>query len=61
MREWRRFTITGHFDVGIDEVLDYLGCDDEDYEPTDEEWLACAREMFENDEFDWQDSEVEEQ
>lgn len=59
--EYRRFTISGCFDVQLDEVLDFLGCDDDDYEPTDEEWLACAREMFENDEFDWMESEVSEE
>ena len=48
---YRRFTIKGHFDVDID---------DEDYEPTDDEWLACAKEMFENDEFNWMDSSVTE-
>ena len=57
---YRRFTISGHFDVDIDDVLAFLDVDDEDYEPTDEEWLECAREMFESDEFDWMDSEVTE-
>lgn len=57
---YRRFTISGKFDVEIDDVLAYLGIDDEDYEPTDDEWLECAKEMFENDEFDWLESEVEE-
>ncbi len=57
---YRRFTISGHFDVDIEDVLAFLDIDDEDYEPTDDEWLACAKEMFENDEFDWQDSEVTE-
>ena len=58
---YRRFTITGKFDVDIDDVLAYLDIDDEDYEPTDDEWLECAREMFENDEFDWLESYVEEE
>lgn len=57
---YRRFTIIGHFDVYIDDVLAFLDIDDENYEPTDEEWLECAREMFESDEFDWMDSEVTE-
>mgnify|MGYP001069145596 CR=1 FL=1 len=57
---YRSFTIKGHFDVDIDDVLAFLDIDDEDYEPTDDEWLACAKEMFENDEFNWIDSTVTE-
>ena len=57
---YRRFEIKGHFFIDIDDVLVFLNISDKDYEPTDDEWLACAKEMFESDEFDWMDSEVSE-
>lgn len=61
----RRFTVKGTFEVTIDDVLDFLGMYGEDYdldyEPTDEEWLECARYLWERDECAWVDSEVEEE
>ena len=62
MKLERRFVVTGKFDVTIDDVYDFLGVDyDEEYEPTDQEWLECARDLWESDECAWVDSEVEEE
>lgn len=52
------FIITGKFNVELDDVLAFLDIDEENYEPNDDEWLQCAKEMFENDEFNWLESDV---
>lgn len=57
---YRRFEIKGHFFVDIDDVLAFLNINDKNYKPTDKEWLECAKKMFDNDNFDWMDSEVTE-
>lgn len=59
----KAFKVTGEFEVYLDDVLDFLEIDDEyreDYEPTDDEWLECARDLWESDECSWIISEVEE-
>lgn len=57
---YKRFEIKGHFFVDIDDVLAFLKIDNKDYNPTNEEWLECAKKMFEDDNFDWMDYEVKE-
>ena len=56
----RRFTVTMEMCVTLQDVLDFLGCDESDYEPTDDEWLACARDLWESDEYVCMWSDVEE-
>lgn len=52
------FIITGKFNVELDDVLAFLDINEENYEPNDDEWLQCAKKMFENDEFNWLESDV---
>ena len=57
----RRFIVTMEFEVTLEDVLDFLGEDyDSDYEPTDHEWLECARDLWESDEYNCMWSDVEE-
>ena len=61
MKERRVFIVKMEMEVTLDDVLDFLGLeDDSDYEPTDDEWLKCARDQWESDEYDCIWSEVEE-
>ena len=63
--ETRYFRVTGKVYLDRDDVLAWLTEDleedeelDEDYQPTDDEWLGCALEMFENDEICWSESDL---
>ena len=49
----RVYKITGTVRVSKDEVLDYFDIDDEDYEPTDDEWHKVAYEAFLNDDAEY--------
>lgn len=61
----RYFRVEGMVYVDREDVIDWLNEhlseDDEldyDYQPTDEEWRACALEQFENDEIGWSESNL---
>ena len=63
--ETRYFCVTGKVYLDRDDVLAWLGTymaeDDElaeDYQPTDDEWLGCAQELFEDDEIRWSESSL---
>lgn len=49
----RVYKITGTVRVSKDEVLDYFDIDDEDYEPTDDEWHKVAYVVFLNDDAEY--------
>lgn len=64
MADYREFEVTGRVTVDREEVIAFLAdCSEEeyeeDYEPTDAEYLACAYELFEKDEICWCESRLE--
>lgn len=53
MSDYKRYGFTGHIEVDIDEVRDFLEERDDrelpdDYEPTEAEWHDAAWEMLKN-------------
>lgn len=60
MSKARKFRVEVEFYIEVEDVLDYLDCEDDDYEPTDDEWFECARKMFNDDECDCWYNGVEE-
>lgn len=65
--ETRYFRVEGKVFLDRDDVIAWLNEDlgldedeglDEDYQPTDDEWMACALELFENDEICWIESDL---
>lgn len=65
--ETRYFRVEGKVYLDRDDVLAWLGMNlteaeaeelGDDYQPTDDEWMACALEMFENDEICWSESDL---
>ena len=61
----RYFRVEGEIYLDRDDVIDWLNMNldeneelDDDYQPTDDEWLACALELFENDEISWSESDL---
>ena len=63
--ETRYFNVTGKVCLDRDDVLAWLNTFlaegeelDDDYQPTDDERMACALEMFENDEICWSESDL---
>lgn len=60
----RYFRVEGKVYVDREDVIDWLNLyrpEDElyyDYQPTDEEWRACAMVQFENDEIGWSESNL---
>ncbi len=60
--ESRTFKVSGEVYIDKEDVFDYLGKDiddDSDYIPTEEEWLACAYKMFNDDTIYWLESSLE--
>lgn len=55
----RVYKITGTVRVSKDEVLDYFDIDDEDYEPTDDEWYEVAYKAFLNDDVEYDSPTLE--
>lgn len=55
----RVYKITGTVRVSKDEVLDYFDIEDEDYEPTDDEWYEVAHEAFLNDDAEYDRLELD--
>ena len=63
--ETRYFRVEGTVFLDRDDVIAWLNVDleggeelDDDYQPTDDEWMDCALEMFENDEICWSESDL---
>lgn len=55
----RYFKITGMVNVTRDEVAEFLAAEDDDYQPTDEEWLNAAYRLLGDGEICWIDSELD--
>jgi hypothetical protein len=61
MKERRVFIVKMEMEVTVEDVLDFLELEyDSDYEPTDGEWLECARDQWESENYDCIFSEVNE-
>lgn len=63
--ETRYFRVEGKVFLDRDDVIAWLNTYqdedeelDEDYQPTDDEWLACALALFEDDEICWSESDL---
>lgn len=54
------YNVSGTVSITKEDVLNYLKYEDDNYEPTKQQWENCAKEMFKANSIYWHESILEE-